>query len=320
MSAADEDRPIVLLAFANEWAGEDAAYLRNLAAERKGIRERLERRPWIRVVHESNVTVDDLFSLLDKHNDQITIVHYGGHARGDSILVEDGEGGTRPALAEGLAQRLAMLPALRLVFLNGCSTRAHVDALQAACDVAVIATETAIVDEIARAFAVRVYTALVDGRTIAESFASAEAAMRTTGSADGARRAEATRMLRPGGAAVAEWPWTLHPGPSGSAGTDWRLPDAPPPVDPARRWLWPAVALVAALVLGVAGYTIWGGGMTPEVKAVALADRAKRAIEECRCAKARHSLDALSELDPASAESLVAAYAEACVKGGCDGR
>lgn len=120
----------------------------------------------------SEATVEEIFNLVeewDKRKDLI-IFHYGGHASGSGLLLTGEDGKSRKAGAEGLARLLGSLQSLKLVFLNGCSTRKQVDLLLKLGVKAVIATSMPVQDRTAVDFADRFYKNLSEGETVGESF------------------------------------------------------------------------------------------------------------------------------------------------------
>lgn len=244
-------KPVILLAFANDLTG-GGGYLRNLSQERRCIEEALGRvGDRARIVVHSGVRIDDLFDLLDAHNDDIVIFHFGGHAEAKALVLEDDHG--RPELAHmaGLAKRLGNLPSLSLIFLNGCSTRSHVEALRLHSNAPIIATDESIVDEYASLFANRFYRALSVNRPVDEAFNNAESELtaRKGFVASAVYRPEITerRMIRAFGCPdpAPEWPWHLDIAQDNPGSADWCLKHVldswPPPASTAP----PPVPVVA---------------------------------------------------------------------------
>ncbi len=258
--------PVILLVFANDRAGDTSSYLRNLMAEKRAIVAALEPAVTARhcqVVIEHSLTHKRFYDLLDTYGARVVGVHFAGHADPSGLQFEDHYGDSVAARMQGIAERLARLDTLRWVFLNGCGTAVHVDALHRRVPVPVIATEHAIRDDVAAKFASRFYFSFARGQCIGDAFGAAEDEVKThTGRPADVARAERPlffddgpppadppvddaadaadtaphRMLRPGGIAPTEWPWILalpttsvRPKPP----QDWRLvplkPAAPPP-------------------------------------------------------------------------------------------
>lgn len=222
--------PIVLLVFANDRSESSAAYLRDLAGEKRDVRTAL--RPAIAtgrcaLVVESDATLTSVGDMLDLHHDDIAVVHFGGHASAGGLHLEDDRGRPRAALTAGLARHLGRLPRLRLVVLNGCDTAAQIDALHRHCRAVAIGTTRPVDDGMARAMARRLYHGLGAGRTVADAFAAAFAEAEAAGAAPSG----AARHIRPAGAAGdAGWPWVMRAHPDAPGAVDWRLgePSAPP--------------------------------------------------------------------------------------------
>ena len=114
------------------------------------------------VVVEEKASIERIYNVFQKHRDRIAIFHFGGHADGDRLLLQSAFE-PRAAYAEGLATLLGQQRGLKLVFLNGCSTRPQVKRLLDAGVPAVIATARAIDDQMATEFAVAFYQALTTG-------------------------------------------------------------------------------------------------------------------------------------------------------------
>jgi hypothetical protein len=159
---------LIVLSFANQ-ENDTLSLLKEESGEIRTALRPLEKRGFINVEHEESTTIKELSEMLLDNPDQLTIFHYGGHAGGDEILLED-------ALADekGLAQLLGQQKNLKLVFLNGCSTQGQVDTLFAAGVKAVIATSAPINDDKAKDFAIAFYKALSYKQTIKQAFYTAK--------------------------------------------------------------------------------------------------------------------------------------------------
>ena len=122
--------PVVFLAFANEREG-GASYLRNLPEEQRRVRNALapaEAAGHCEVAERNNATLGEILDLLqtETYRGRVAILHFGGHAGKDRLILETPEGRSVPAFAAGLAAFLGQQDGLILVFLNGCSTQAQV--------------------------------------------------------------------------------------------------------------------------------------------------------------------------------------------------
>lgn len=233
--------PVIFLAFANE----PHRYLARLADEARALRESWQTfrdRGYCEVVWLTNVTRDEIFATFRTYRDRIVLFHYGGHADSYRLLLEAGGGQTTPMDATAFADFLAGQQGLRLVFLNGCSTRAQVAALQEAGSSAVIATEQDIRDDVAVDFARAFYQGLVSDATLQIAFNQAAAEVRSRLNLDGtARHLRAVPDVDP---IKAEPPWTLHCRPAAVA--DWRWAQLVLAPSFARKAFEPETLLVPA--------------------------------------------------------------------------
>ncbi len=155
---------VFLLTFAND----TESFLNLLKAECEDIKKMLrplERKGFIRFEDDDSATLKDVTDMLMAHSDGVGFFHYAGHAGSAEIFLEGGI-----ANAKGIAQLLGEQPDLKLVFLNGCSTKGQVETLFAAGVKAVIATSRPIEDPKAKDFAVAFYEALANKRTIKRAF------------------------------------------------------------------------------------------------------------------------------------------------------
>lgn len=157
-------QPLILLAFANQQDN----YLAHLKLESKQIEEAFAHatdQGTIRLWRSEHADSLHLLQAFNRFDAQIVIFHYGGHAQSNALELEDRQGHS-----EGLAQLLSRQSQLRLVFLNGCSTRALVEQLLALGIPAVIGTSAAIDDRKASEFATYFYDKLASKGTIEQAF------------------------------------------------------------------------------------------------------------------------------------------------------
>ena len=212
------DRPIIFLAFANDYEG-GYGYLPELASERRNLQavlDRAQQEGLCEVVLRSDATLDDLVGVFQdaRYRGRITIFHFGGHAGAYELLLQNADGKNATAYADGLAAFFGRQPNLQLVFLNGCSTQPHVTGLHDAGIPVVIATHAEIGDQLAGDFALRFYQGLATGATIESAYYTAEAACR-------AANAEVGEFLEAG-----YLPWALSVRPGAEAVSGWSLPEA----------------------------------------------------------------------------------------------
>lgn len=211
--------PVLLLTFAfNRTGGRE---LRALGPEKEALEVALrpaESDERFKVVTVPDVTLDGLTRIIDLYNDRIAVFHFAGHAGPGHIELGAPAGVMIDAVAEGIAKRLGELPRLRLICLNGCATAAQRELLAHWCpNAAVVTTEQAVLDEIARAFAEQFYRALGLGVSVESAFKRSEARLRSEHHSP-----VTTRMLEPAGDPDAgdAWPWRLDGPPAARA---WQL-------------------------------------------------------------------------------------------------
>jgi hypothetical protein len=172
-------RPVVFLAFAD--ARNDLDSLRVEGWSLRDQFDELKQRGVIAdVIVEERASLERLYAAFQKYRDRIALFHFGGHADGDYLLLQSALEPT-PAYADGLATLLGQQRGLKLVFLNGCSTRPQVKRLLDAGVPAVVATAKPIVDVVAVEFAMAFYRALTTGGdglngglSVAAAFAAAQ--------------------------------------------------------------------------------------------------------------------------------------------------
>jgi len=180
-----------------------------------------------RVVVRQNATVEDLFDAFRAHRNQIVLFHFGGHANGYELYFENAQGQPTAARAEGLAAFLGRQRGLRLVFLNGCASRAQARNLLAANMDVVIATEREVEDAVALHFADHFYRGLVSGATVETAFHEAVAAAQAVAGSHHGRRHLRPQDTRDSALNHGGWPWELYVRPGDEAKLQWKLVDAP---------------------------------------------------------------------------------------------
>jgi hypothetical protein len=222
--------PVIVLAFSND----KDDHLQMVDRERRVLAKALAghaKKGSIEVWKEKSTSLRELFTKLDEYLGRIAIFHYGGHANGSALeLVADAGDGNERAGADGLADRFGQEAGLQLVFLNGCATRGHVEALLGNNVKAVIATSVPIQDRMATDFAQMFYESLAKRLTIAQAFRSAAAFVATRYGKDMQPR---LRDLGSDAEEPADDPvdpgktWGLYFRNEGRGALDWRLPETP---------------------------------------------------------------------------------------------
>jgi len=206
--------PLVFLAFAND----KDDHLPLLEEERKAITAELiplASKQYFQLFTEPSATTEDLSRYVAEFKDRVLVFHYGGHADSDKIFLAD-----QAANSGGLAQLLGLQSDLKLVFLNGCSTREQVELLFEAGIPAVIATTVPIADTAAKAFASIFYKALATQHNLEEAFKLAAADYFL-------KAGEAVGIYRGIGSQVEEeerLPWGLYIQEDQESVLQWKLP------------------------------------------------------------------------------------------------
>lgn len=169
-----EKDPVAILAFANPHHIPEE-YLPKLQREADTLYSRLnllDMKNICDVVILQNSSTPVIFDTTENCSleKDVILFHYGGHASERFLKLTREDGTSKLIDHTGIAGLLGKQPNLKLVFLNGCSTREQVQTLFDHGVKAVIATSTSVNDEMASGFAIRFYKNLSQGRTIRESF------------------------------------------------------------------------------------------------------------------------------------------------------
>lgn len=175
-----DTKAIVYIALANDRSGAGEGYLAELTREKNGIIEvfrQAEASGLVRLLVNDNASAEDIFEAFNapENKDKIAIFHYAGHASGQGLHLElEHTSGNRLANASGLSGLFANQKQLKLVFLNGCSTKEQVSAFMSAKIPNIVATRTSIDDTVAVTFAHYFYQALAGYQTIQQAFDNAQ--------------------------------------------------------------------------------------------------------------------------------------------------
>lgn len=159
----------ILLSFANS----SKAPLDTLSEEDREVHalftEKTIQEKEFHIQRYSNATLRELVYSIDINRNQLTLFLFSGHADRDRLITVDEE-----ANSEGIAAMLGECPNLKLVILNGCSTRGQVADLLAAGVPCVIATSAPINDATATQFSIAFFTAMIKkGKSIEKAFEDA---------------------------------------------------------------------------------------------------------------------------------------------------
>lgn len=210
-------QPVIFLTFAND----DDNHLALLDSERKQIRDHLM--PFANQNHfgffsEPSSTLDDIFKYSNFYKNQIEVFHYAGHADSTQLFLNG-----QNAFAEGIAEMLAQQKNLKLVFLNGCSTRAQVEGLLDKGIPAVIATSVPINDNKACEFSGQFYHALTQQHNLQQAFQMASAFIKSKDQREiGINRGIGSLRLK----REETLPWGLYTKDEDAKILDWTLPSS----------------------------------------------------------------------------------------------
>lgn len=224
--------PVIFLAFANS----TDAYLDMLKRESRNVNhalEALEDKQLINIAREESAGIEELFHTFNRFRGRIAIFHYAGHADGTQLHLDD----EQFANADGIAELLSAENALKLVFLNGCSTKGQVARLMELGVPAVIATSVAINDTKATEFAEHFYRSLANKSTIKSAFNYAVSFLKTKYRNMETPTIQQHRGLRLPSSAPAEkeeLPWGLYLNDNADQILDWTLPTTFTPPAPVR--------------------------------------------------------------------------------------
>lgn len=155
---------MIYLAFANTSSNP----LKSLSEEEDKILDALrprERSGHFMIKHDSFATIEKLSKNLAEFKDHLMIFHYSGHAGDNELELDEGD-----AKAGGLVSFLGNCPKLKLVVLNGCSTKGQVRRLLEGGVPAVIATHAPVQDSSAKQFAISFYNALANTEDFMAAF------------------------------------------------------------------------------------------------------------------------------------------------------
>lgn len=121
------------------------------------------------------VSIDELMRHLTELDP--AVIHFSGHGGATGLLFQDEQGRAQPVSARALATMVAATARrARLIVLNACFTHAQAEALRVEVD-CVIGMDGAIGDLAARVFAVRLYGAIGNRRSVGNAFSQGVAAL-----------------------------------------------------------------------------------------------------------------------------------------------
>lgn len=226
----NEREPLVILVATATDRKVEKRYLRELPAERRAIQDALqaaEQRGLCKFEPLADATLHEIFDAFQRYRNRVAIFHFGGHANSYQLLLDSAEGTPAAAGGRGLAEFLGKQQSLQLVFLNGCSTYGHVEALHRAGVSAVVVTSRAVMDAVACGFAARFYRALGTGASVEKAFNEAAAEARDRAN-DNSQNIKRDLDSEESGSDISResWPWDLKVAPGAEASLEWSLTEA----------------------------------------------------------------------------------------------
>lgn len=161
--------PIGLFAYSNPKNDLD-----RLIFEQKAIRKIFEKAEKVGICDPIERPAVDFSTLINtfqnsRYSERICIFHYGGHAGDYELLLTDSKINAKP-----FNNFLSKIYSLKLVFLNGCSTKDQAEDLKQLKIPAIIATSQDVPDDSGNFFSEIFYYGLVEGFTIRQSFNQAK--------------------------------------------------------------------------------------------------------------------------------------------------
>ncbi|MEM7654897.1 MAG: CHAT domain-containing protein [Bacteroidota bacterium] len=169
-------RPTIFLAFANDRENPDR-FLAELEPERTSLyrfMSEYQQQGVGQFYPAGSGDPVEIIKDLTKTKGQLVMFHFSGHANGTQLQLSTLEGEDVRLHTSNLAQLLQEEEHLKLVFLNACATRGHVESLLAIGVEAIIATDRKISDRQALSFSETFYHGMVQGDSLQQAFQRAK--------------------------------------------------------------------------------------------------------------------------------------------------
>ena len=254
------DIPVLFLACANSY--KEGRRLNYLVKERRRIAQIFaleEEKGHVQVIQEGNTSKDFFFDELRqrRYKNRIAIIHFAGHADGETLRFESEEGHEEAMDVDTLANFLRTIKGLHLVFLNGCGTQPIVKKLLQKGIPVVIATQTQVQDQQASRVAEEFYQGIAGGYSIEESFAQAKAIAKSEFKFHQLQESDISRAMfwdskstqtQPEG----EFPWGLYTLEGQEDHLNWHLDIEEKPLVKEKPWYKRAEGVLGLLSLLVA--------------------------------------------------------------------
>lgn len=218
--------PVIFLAFANDHQN----YLYKLTEEQNAIRNavsQMKKEGLCEVVYETDTDLNKIWRTFNEYQDRIAIFHYGGHAEDYSLLLQRADGQQQLVDGEGLVSFLSRQRGLKLVFINGCSSKRQAEELRDSGIPAVIGTSEPIDDEAATTLSKVFYESLATGRSLQQAWLDASDMLR----ADQLKKQKGYyrsvgRKSKAKRQQTLNFPWDLYIRPGSEYVQDWNIPTA----------------------------------------------------------------------------------------------
>ncbi|MDX2246174.1 MAG: CHAT domain-containing protein [Bacteroidia bacterium] len=173
--------PLLVIACAN--SPQTGRGLDNLVRERRKISSFLnpsQANKLCEVQEEGETSIQELFRIINQNHNKtrIHLIHFAGHADDQNLAMISDNGEVQKLDTEALADFLQDMPCLKLVFLNGCMTKAFKDRLLTDCTPLLIATHRPVPDRLALDFSQAFYDAFaLNYMSVQAAFAAAKMAV-----------------------------------------------------------------------------------------------------------------------------------------------
>lgn len=170
-------KSVIFLTFANDLQVH-GQFLKALEPERTVLHRELSKyqeKGWGLYHSAGSSDPKELQTDLRQHSGRLSIFHFAGHADGTHLQLEGSDDTAIELASSNLLAFLKEEPQLKLVVLNACGTKDHIQRLFEIGVPAVIATETSIKDRKARDFSEAFYGGLVQGKSLQTAFEVAKA-------------------------------------------------------------------------------------------------------------------------------------------------
>lgn len=219
--------PHFLFAYANDHRSQ-TGFLRTLARERKAVKAAMDLAEQMGLCQRAfidDASASDIVNAFQRHNGDVVLFHYGGHADSFELLLQSEAGDDNQLTGgEGLVSFLGRQRGLKIVVLNGCHTLPLAQSLIAAGVPVVIGTHRAISDQVATLWAERFYLGLGVGLSVQRAFDDAVDAVRMS-SPGGDHR---SLFLRTAATLPSDVPWSIKIAPEQDDVRNWSLTEFDP--------------------------------------------------------------------------------------------